>query len=183
MLPLNLVGVIIKHLKNKYIIFVFIFVLGFFLGKHNMPEKIDLKEEVRKKDVLISGLQSRIESLKKESLKENVKTIIVERPDGTRVTTKTRVTERESTHAKLAKKEKAVMRSAELISNKRITKTFSSNMNAIGIRPYYLLFREFEAEAYIKAGTKCFVFDCYAQGSFLVVGKEPALSVGIEYRF
>lgn len=170
-------------LKSKYIFVLLALLIGFLVGKNQGPEKVQSTEEIRKKESIISELQSRIESLKKEQLKENVKTVVVEKPDGTKVTTRTRSTERTTETAKLAEKEKSLQSNTELESKKKIVETFSSNHNAIGLRPSYRLFSEFETEVYLKAGMKCFIFECYAEGSYLILSKSPRAVVGIEYRF
>lgn len=170
-------------LKNRYVIILAALFVGFLAGKKSGPERVEISEDLKKKESIISDLQNRIESLQRENLKENEKTVIVESPDGTRTTTKTRTTEKTTEVAKLSEEKKSSLETSEVESKKKTVETYSSNHNAIGLRPSYKLFYDFETEVYVKAGMKCFIFECYAEGSYSIVSKTPKVSVGIEYRF
>lgn len=172
-----------KYLKNKYVIVLIVFLAGFLIGRTQGPERIEIKEKVVDQSELIEEMKSRIESLKKENLKENVRTVIVEKPDGTKITTKTRATEKSTSTAELSDNNKSTELKKKTTTETETKKIFSSNHNAVGIRPHYELFSTFDAEVYVRAGTKCSFLECYIQGSYMLVEKTPAVSVGLEYRF
>ena len=170
-------------MKKSVAIAVVCLVVGFFVGKSQGPEKIETTETVDRQTKLISELQKRIESLTQENLKENVKTVVVEKPDGTKVTTRTRNTEKSTNTTKLSKEKESNTIDEVVRTEKKVVTTFSSNHNAIGVRPSYKLFDRFEAEAYVKAGMKCFIFECYVEGSYGFIAEEVRAIAGIEYRF
>jgi len=170
--------------KRSYIVIAVVaLAIGFLIGRSQGPEKVEHTEKIEKQRQVITDLEKRIKSLREENLKESVKTVIVEKPDGTKVTTRTRDTEKKTNVTKLSdEKEKSDVKESTKIETKTVT-VFHSNHNAVGVRPSYKLFDRFEAEAYLKAGMKCFIFECYVEGSYAFVEKETRAIAGLEYRF
>lgn len=158
-------------------------VIGFLFGRFQGPEKVEIVEKSVDQSELIRDLQSRIESLKKENLRENVRTVVVEKPDGTRVTTRTRETEKTTSETKLSDKKESSEESKLSSREKKTIETFSSKRNSFGVRGSYKLFTEIDGEVYLRAGMACAFLDCYVQGSYFIRSKSPAVAVGIEYRF
>ena len=147
--------------RNSVIVAVVCLVIGFAIGRFQGPEKVETTETVETQREMIQSLQARIQSLSQENLKENVKTVVVEKPDGTKITTNTRLTEKQTNRTQLSTSDSSLKENVESKSKKETVTTFSSNRNSFGVRGSYLLPRTLDAEAYVKAGMKCFILNCY----------------------
>lgn len=170
-------------MKKLYIVAIVCLGIGFLIGLNQGPSKIEVDEKIKVKSETISKLNSKIKKLTEQNLKESVRTVIVEKPDGTKVTTKERVTEKRINVSEFSNKSKEVKKEEKSESSKKTVTTYGSDRNALGIRPFYRFGENIDYEAYLKAGMKCFIFNCYAEGSYEFINKTVRTSIGIEYRF
>lgn len=171
-------------LKNKYVIYLFLIVAGFIVGYKSKPTRVIETDNSNEYEKVISDLKSKIEKISNENLKENVKTVTFEKPDGTKVTTKTRATEKNTNVIKVTQ-EKDNSKNTKSLKTERKTETINSeNLNAIGLKYQYSV-TDFKLSpaAYVQAGMKCFIFRCYVEGQYLITDKNIMASVGIELRF
>lgn len=172
-------------MKKQIVIGIVLLGLGFFIGLKQGPEKVETTEEIEQHKNTITQLQLKIEKLSEESLKENVRTVIIEKPDGTKITTKVRNTETLRKNVTLSNKTK-IANIIESTKTARTSKTtYRSNHNAFGVRPSFVFnSNQIKAEIYFEAGVDClFIFECYVEGAYEVIDKGLKVSAGFEYRF
>ena len=171
-------------MKKQIIIGIVLLIVGFFIGLKQGPEKIEISEKYNEQKEVIKNLQSKIKNLTEENLKENVKTVTVIKPDGTKTVTKNRTTEKKTNSVILSEKVNKEKSNTSIEKLKNTKTTYHSNHNALGIRPSYQFnSNKIRAETYLKAGLKCFIFECYVEGAYDFPTKGIKASVGIEFRF
>lgn len=155
-----------KQKLNSKFITAIVFCIGYYLGSDDNPNSLKDQETIRKHEQTIAQLNTKL----KENTKETVE--IIQNVDGSKVTRK-------------VKTKDTVKQTEEKTKTKTETKTeiTYTKFNAIGVRPYWLIGDGVEAEIYGRAGTKCFIFNCYAEGSYLYLGKKIKAGVGLEFRF
>lgn len=170
--------------KNKYVIYLALIAIGFIVGYKSKPARVVETDNSNEYEKVINNLKSKIEKMSNENLKENVKTVTIEKPDGTKVTTKTRATEKNTNVTKITQ-EKDNSKNTKSLKIERKTETINSeNLNAVGLKYQYSV-TDFSLSpaAYVQASMKCFIFRCYVEGQYLITDRNIMASAGIELRF
>ena len=172
-----------SKIKSNLFIVLIAGSLGFLIGLKQGPEKTEENEKIKQYKETVTNLERKIETLTEENFKENVKTTIVENVDGSKVTTQERIIEKiVAEKSQVIEKENQNIKEKLKSESEKIT-TFHGNHNAIGARSLYILGNGFDIEGYLRAGMKCFIFNCYAEASYLKQSQNIKALSGIEYRF
>ena len=110
-----------------------------------------------------SGSQfSEKKTVVKKVIDERVKTVVIEKPDGTKVTTTERNTHSSSSQKETIKAEK---------------------MSAVGVRANYRLFKKIDPEIFLQSGMKCFMLSCYVEASYGIESQDARAIFGVKYSF
>lgn len=169
--------------KNLVIIVIVSGVLGWILcATFSKPDRVIDTTEVDKREKIISNLRGQLKILSEENVKTKTVTVVVEKPDGTKVTTKTKNLEKFIN--KYTASEKKEYMEEDIKTKEKTRKETIYSTNSVGVFTHHTIAGfGVEPVVFLKSSTSCFIVTCFIMGTYGIINKQVGVNVGVALQF